>query len=532
MDMHEHESWQRKLFPLEKRIKGFSEGYRQNIALLGDDGEEISYLLANYLKTDRLKGIIPIHTTTAYIDAKEFLKCAAFSLLSAYCHKADTLDNLINYTVETLPHTTQYIKETFRKNTPSFLDALEIINKFVNETGRKCLLIIEEFLELKGLFPQCFKDFSTFLILQRNCMVVLTSCNPRGAEKVLASELNLLFGNFETVAFNERVFLDNYRYLQDILKPLSPSPLFLSFFVSIVGDNIIYHDLISKAIKENYQPENEEASIVSVIAEGFFLKETYFFQKFINKIEVLKERFRDYLSIIKILIALSDGYLRKKELASLHICEPKELGMKLVKLCDLNYVENVGNIYKIKDTLFSFWLSHVFKFHFLPPLFGSHKRKILWRHNMYEEIAIFKEHFMKSQLNKVVELIASFKNDTLKSGRKRYTLPSVQRTKIISYPHKDFYILIGEGKEIIFAGIKVKDVEESDIFEFIERGKGINGKRVKKIFIALEKLSPTAKLVAKNHKLLLWDIDEINYLMRVYNKPIISIQQEQQRCES
>ena len=107
-------------------------------------------------------------------------------------------------------------------------------------------------------------------------------------------------------------------------------------------------------------------------------------------------------------------------------------------------------------------------------------------------------------------------------GKNKYRLPTIEKTKIISYPDNGFHLLVGEGKEMVFAGIKEKDVNDNDIFEFIEKGSNIKGKKVRKIFISLDTLSPTARLIAKNNKLTIWDVNEVNRLLTVYNKPIVS----------
>ena len=188
----------------------------------------------------------------------------------------------------------------------------------------------------------------------------------------------------------------------------------------------------------------------------------------------------------------------------------------------MNYIENLGNIYKIKDPLFSFWLTFIFKLHFSPAILNSEERKTLYRRRLKEEIAVFKEEFFKDKLKKILQLFSSFKNDSLHLGKTRYKLPTIENAKVISEPQKDFHLLIGEGKEIVFAGIKEKNVEDNDIFDFIEKGSNIKGKKVKKIFISLDNLPTTARLIAKNNKLIMWDINDINRLLRIYNQPIVS----------
>jgi len=506
---------------MEKRIKAFAQGYRQNIALLGDDPQEISYLLENYIALNKPGDIIYLHASTAYSEKKDFFKTVAFSLLSDYLNQNDTLDNLINNASLTLQSTTGFIKDCLKKENYSFLSAIEVINKFINESSRRCVLIIEEFLGLSSLFKKDFyQDFSKFIILQRNCMIILTTSYPKEAQRVLAGELNLLFGNFEKVFLNEATPLDNLFYFKNRLKPFEPSSFFLSFFVNNIGSNIIHYDLFSKAIKANYRKDDEESSIIDTLEETLYLKQTYFFQKFMKNIETIKFNFKDFASVIKLLCSLSEGYLRKKELTPLGIYGSKELNSKLSRLIDLNYVENLGDIYKLKDPLFSFWLSRVFKLHF-SSAFGSKERRALYRKAVKEELAVFKEDFLKDEPKRVLQLFSSFKNDNLKLGKNKYSLPSMENIKIISYPDNGLHLVVGEGKEIIFAGIKEDNAIDSDIVEFIEKGANVKGKRIKKIFISLGRLSAEAKLIAKNNRLIIWDTDELNRLLSVYNRPIV-----------
>ncbi|MFH1504653.1 MAG: type II secretion system F family protein, partial [Candidatus Omnitrophota bacterium] len=236
-----------KLEVLEKRIKAFSQGYRQNLALLGDDAQETSYLLENYLLSAKPKDIACLHTTTAYAEKEDFFKIIALSLLRDYLNQNNTLDNLINLAGDRLKSTSDFIKNCLKEEKFSFLNTLEVINKFINETGRRCMLIIEEFLRLEDIFgKEFYQDFSKFIILQKSCMTVLTASRPTEAQKVLSDKLNLLFGNFENVFLSETTSLNSFAYLKNRLEPVSPSSFFLSFFVDNIGTNSVYYDLLAK----------------------------------------------------------------------------------------------------------------------------------------------------------------------------------------------------------------------------------------------------------------------------------------------
>ncbi|HIE41330.1 MAG TPA: hypothetical protein EYP80_01565 [Candidatus Aenigmarchaeota archaeon] len=230
----EKDFWKIKLLTLDKRIKHFIEGYRQNIVLLGSDEEEISFLLKDYFQYNKFQELIYIYVNSFYTDAYDFFKRCVTSLLSEYLNRVEELNVLINYANDSLRDTVNFIKNILRKNNISFLDTLEMINKFINETNKRCLFIIEEFLNLETLYSNFFKDFSKFIIFQRKCMIVLTSSN-KYAEKVLSTDLNLLFGNFERIYLDDVEFFSQYNYLKTLVSPLTPSSFFFAFFIDYSG---------------------------------------------------------------------------------------------------------------------------------------------------------------------------------------------------------------------------------------------------------------------------------------------------------
>ena len=135
--MDEKLLWETKFSTLDKRIKDFSLGYRQNIAILGNDQEEISYLLESYLEQNKSDDTVYIHIPASYINKKEFFKRVALDILSSYSHNEGNLDSLINLNNPSLTATTNFIRNTLKKNTLTLLDTLEVINKFLNESKRK-----------------------------------------------------------------------------------------------------------------------------------------------------------------------------------------------------------------------------------------------------------------------------------------------------------------------------------------------------------------------------------------------------------
>lgn len=502
-----------------KRINSFKLGYRQNIAIIANDESEISNFFDDYFSNKKASQLIHIRLNPAHLNKQGILKSISFSLLSEYSSAAENLDQLISTCSEILPQTTNLIKSLLREES-GLTRLLNLINKFIEESNRDCLLILENFLKAGSLLKNFYPQLANFAISQRRCMLVVSSASPNLAEKTLGNELNLLFGNFEKIYLNKDNFLQNFVFLKNNLEPLRPSPFFLAFFTEIIGTNKTYYHIFCEKIIKSYS-ENENQAIIKILEDLLLKKESYFFQKFRNEVNRLGCCFKEPCQAINLLFLLSKGYLRKNDLKEVAGLSSRDLNHKLTKLTNLNCLNKHGNIYKIKDNLFAFWLAHIFKFFSIFPVFDNQKQKQLWEKDLFEEITLFKDEFFKHRLKRILELFSAFQNDHLSINKNRYTLPRLEKVKLMSYPDECFHLLVGEGKKIIFAGIKENTADEKDLLSFLEKGTNIKGKNIQKIFIALDQITDTATLVAKNKKIPVWDQNKLNCLLNVYNKPKI-----------
>jgi len=512
-------SWKVKLPVLDKRINGFKSGYRQNLAILGLDSEEISYLLDNYLLENKYSDFIYIRVSSNYKNAGDFFKDVAISFFSEYLDRIEKLDYFLFTLEERLPKTVNFIKNILKKNNISFFDVVELLDKIINETHKKYIFLIENFTGLDEIFNLWYQAFAKFIILQRDCMIILTSSNILKAENILANELNLLFGNFEKIYLDEVNFIDKYLYFKTCLPP-DISDFSILFFINILGNNLMYYDLVSTIIKNNYNNSDEVNSLIKILEEVLYKRDGYFYQKYIKKIEFLKEEFNDYSSIIKLLFNLADGYIRKNELVSLNIYDSKTLKARLDKLNRLNYITNFGNIYKISDYLFSFWLLNVFKINISS--FSIQRQYFFWRENITIEINNFREKFYRDKIEKIKELLLYFKDDIVYMNKIKYLLPVIGKLELVFSDMDKFYFLTP--RENIFLGLKLNNTYDVDIFEFLKEANKY--KQSKKIFISTGDINSAAKLLAKNHKMLVLDYNDINNLFSIYNLRTLIFEKE------
>lgn len=505
---------------LEKRFSGFAEGYRQNVALLGSDQNELFTVLDRCLAQSRNPEIIFLSLNSTYLDSKDFLKAAAGSILSQHLNRYEQFDILLNHATAALPATAGRIKKALAQKKISFLDVLETINSFINESGKKCVFLLEDFTSLSNIFTEFHQAFAQFIILQQNCMVVLVSSQLRKAEKILGNQFNFLFGNFETISLDDCSLCDNYRYFLELLAPLKPPADFTAFLINILQGNTTYYRIITPEIKYEFS-ENWTETLLNILQRTLYEKNAALYRTFLSRIELLRAGHRDYRVLIKLLFLMSQGYTRKSDLRFFTGLDSRQFSIKMQSLLENGYVRQMGNIYILSDSLFSFWLETVFKPYTMSCLPDKQARCRQFREKVKEKISLFNEEFCKETTQRIFELFSSFKNDTVLIEKQKIKFPALQKIKLISYPEKNMDLLVGEGEEIVFAAIKQDTATENDIIDFIEKTNSIKVKSLKKIFISLGELTAPAKFIAKESKIAVWDMHGLNNVLRLYSKPIL-----------
>lgn len=508
---------------ITKRIKDFKEEYRQNLSILGRDEDELNYLIENCILNQKIPELIYIYIDPLYYNSTQIFKDVLFSSLSQYLNMYTSLDSLLSKIQAFLPSTFNYAKDILKTKPTKFSQILEIINKFINESKKRCVLLIKNFTFFEEIFKDFYDSFSKFLILQNKCMVILFDSHIEKAREILNSKLNLLFGGFEILLLDIFSFWDTYLYLTEYLRPQRFSSHFIAFFIQNLKSNLFYYHIFAQKIKEisRNSDVSEEDIIFRVFKELMYLRESIFFQKFISKLNFLKEKYKDHQDLIEILLLLSQGYIRKSDLLFFLKMDKNKFQQKIRRLCEIEYVENLGNIYQISDSLFSFWLSKIFPLHFSCGFFDAFQKMTIFKKRIKEDFFLFKEEFYKEKIQKVLELFSSFKDDTLIFDEQRLNFPFLKRIKVITYPEQDLKLLVGEGKDIVIVGIKEGESKEEDIYNFIERSRLIKNRNLKRIFISLGKISDSVKLIAKKDRIVLWGREELNNILRIYNKVIV-----------
>ena len=517
---------------LGKRVNSFLQGYKQNLALIGPPFSGKTYLVEYFLKnTQPTSKFLPLYIDLEYLNSVDFIYQVLSSLLLYFTKQKKgipsflNLDSLILENQEIIPQTIEKIKNTLNllhsKEKPAWDWIAQILDKFIEETQQKIVFIMENFTSVKHFSKKILSDLAKYIALQKNIMFIFIAKRKREAEEILSQELNLIFGNFEKIYLKNFSYTQAYTYLESKLgKKIEPS--FKKFLIDITDGFPFYLEIVAQELAKSPKENIEFEDFVEKLSLLFSNRYSCVYQIFTEKVNFLRQNFKDTFLINPLLILIASGYTRKKELFSLLRIDNKNLNSKLSKLLELDILDKNGSFYFIPDKLFSLWISSVFKLKRELPLIFSEDTKKAIKNKLKEKFEETNQAQKKDSFQRFLELLQLFKDDTIKTGKKLISLPQIKRLRIIPAHNKNMKFIIGEAKRYYLILAFKEDIpEETDILEFSNRCSYFRYKQPKKIFITLKKADITTKVLAKEKRLNFWEKEDVNLLLRLYNKPLI-----------
>lgn len=524
---------------LDKRANGLSKGYRQNIAIIGDElmGKTylIKYWLSKYCDNFTLPMYIEVKPQAAFSAFLEkFIGILLFSFLkNSQVSLRDDISFLIERSRKYIPlacaHIEALLIEKKKKNTRrAFVKLLELPELFYKETNKSCIIILDEFhllqeLKVKDMYTHWRKQ----IMLSRHTMYILLSSRKQLAHKILSGDLNLLFGNFEKIEFPPFGNKTAQAFIQDKFKLLDVPSEIANFIINFCFCHPFYLNVIGNAFIDYY---TKNASIPLTIGSLISSLENVFIdnwgilnRRFSQVMNQIEGSFKDH-SIIKILIALSAGINSLSHIAHQAGLPKKEVAFALNHLLSLDVITKNADIYYVSDRIFSFWLRCIYVNQLNTFSIDYDKQKQLFRKEMGNLFAAFCEAQNKALGIRIVELFSQFSNESIEVHKKRVRLNHFKEVKLLDIHGMRIKegILARAANTLWVAGLKADKVEEEDIIEFARLCRRLKyNKPQKRIFITFDDIDDNARLIAKEEKIATWDMSFVNSLFDIFDKPRI-----------
>ena len=526
--MIENKFFERKQYHdiLDKRVKGLLNGYRQNIAIIGDELVGKTSIIYNFLNKFYDNRIVMVYLQarpeTLNSFAKRFIGVLLYNFLSpSNIELKEDLEFLIDKSSKYIPETTQKIKLIFsslekRKKSNCFTDLLSLCEILNRETSKSCVVIVDEFNNLESLgVKDLYSEWSKLLMTQKNTMYVILSSAKFKTKVVLSKNLSLLFGNFEVLEIEPFDMKTSEEYLSFTEKKNQLSPALRNFVVHFTGGYPFYLNLIRNALVKAEDPD-----LGDVLENLLFESSGILNQKFSNYLKRFLDSpsSQEYLSILYL---VSSGHNKLKDISHVLHKSKKDLNAKINSLLELDAVERHGDFLKINDRVFSFWLKFVYQEKLNSLTFDAKKQKSIFREYIERGIKEFLDNAEKPVMERVTELLRQFNDDTIQINTKRLRLSHFREIKALEFNNRNLKEgLLGRSTDCLWImAFRPDSLTEDCVAEFSKECKRYRYKTQKKILITLKEIDDNARLRALEEKVLTWDINNLNEMFDLFFKP-------------
>lgn len=523
---------------LQKRVVDFKQGYRQNVAILGEELTGKTTLLKLFIKRIEDEGLIPVYTEILphefSIFIKRFLNSLFYNFLKArqLLSTRENLDLLIKRAEDKLPQSSSFARTLLSrldKDKPEnlFKELFDILEIFQQESEVSCVVIFDEFHHLKKLGAKNIcQELGHRIMLQKKTLFIFTSSEKNESREILANDLSLLFGNFETLEVGMLDSKDSSFLIQERLSGVQTPPQIKDFLIHFTGGHPFYLKAICDELKHNCLCRREQIISNEILMDSLerllFGDWGLFNMKFIASLSLLTLG-RNKNDHIYILDNIAIGKNRLKDLSGALRKPLKEIHLRLNKLLETNLLSKNGSFYQINDRLMSFWLKYVHheKHNSLSPDFSEQQAH--FRRNIEREIDRFQTSSKLDLADRVLDLFNAFEGDDVLFERKKVQLSLFKEIKLINLDQSNLKIgIFAKAQDGIWlTAVKDDGILEQDVNEFIQFSKKYKHKMINKIIIGMGNIDRNAQLLAKESSILMWDTPKINQLLDIFDKPRI-----------
>ncbi|MFH0877304.1 MAG: ATP-binding protein [Candidatus Omnitrophota bacterium] len=523
---------------LDKRVRDFKDGYRQNIALLGDGLIGKTTLLKQFLDRFQDDKIISVYVDIAPFEFALFVKRFINSLLYHFLKNQQLISSreefqlLLKMAKERLPQTGCLLEQIAlrcdrEKPETIFKELFTALDVFAQETQKQCVIIFDEFHHLKKIGAKNIcQELGKRIMYQKNTLFIFSSSSCHEAKEILVNDLSLLFGNFETIELQAFSAATSLLLIQQVLADIFVPKEYTDFLIHFTGGHPFYLHIICQELHKLCQMGQKEFCDKKILIHAL---ENLLFQewgtlnmKFSAQLaQISSERHRhDFWCCLD---AIALGKNRIKDLTPFLKKTQKELSIKLNRLAEAGLVTKNGSFYSCNDRVMSFWLKfvHYEKFSALSPDYREQSGH--FRHRIQTEIEDFILHSKTNIAERMLELFNQFEGDDIHVDRKRFRLAPYRDLKLLTFDNTNLKIgLWGKTHDsFLLAAIKEDGIHEHDVNEFIQLAKKFKHKTIDKIIIGLGDIERNARLLAKDSHITTWDTRNVNVLLDLFGKPRI-----------
>lgn len=512
---------------LEKRVSGFLEGYRRNIAIVGDESVGKSSILLSFLERLSNNRLITLYMEARHEPlssfARRFIGVLLYNfMLNSGIELKEDLDFLLAKSSRYIPATCEKINSLLGsiakgKKQNIFWELVSLYELIHRETGKSCVVIFDEFCNLEKLGVKNFyREWGKAIIAQKNTMYIIASSSKFKAKTILSRELLLLFGNFEVVTVEPLDIKTSSQFLEQKLASCRTEAGTKDFLVHFTGGNPFYLEVTANELLKSPQPD-----LTGALENLLFNPDGILNQRFSNYIKRFMDlpRSSEYISV---LYSVANGRNKIKDIAHiLHKPQKTFLG-SINYLLETDALSRSGDFLRLNDRVFGFWIKFVYQQKLQSLSSDTGQQRERFRESILAMIREFLEASRRPLLERITELLNLFEDETLQIETKKFRLNRFREIKPLEFNRRNLKKgLLGRSSESLWVmAVQDGSINEDDITDFAgECRKYRHNKLQRKIIMTAQDIDYNTRLRAMEEKVLAWDINDVNQFMDLFFRP-------------
>jgi AAA+ ATPase superfamily predicted ATPase len=521
------------LATLHKRVSAIKGGYRQNLAITGPMLAGKSSILRHFLKNLKDADAVPVYVEMTSDDFETFVVRFTATLIYQYLKvcalRTDgDLRALKDAARQHIPRTIAHADEIAKcMEAKRFDDAyeklLDLTSVLKAETGKNCIVILDEFHNLSNFaLKKPFQTFGKFIMVQKNTMYIVSSSQKTLLKEILSKKLSLLFGNFEIIEINGFDSPTSRAFMADKTRDTAFPELLKNYIIQISQGNPFYIEtMIKQVLSLSKGSAVTSETLLEALSNLLYESDGLMNQYFMNHMNFFLEK-KNRKKFIPVLLAIAHGNCKMKLITQYLGRKDSELGSILEKLQYMDLVAKNGVFYKVQDKLFEFWLKNVYGLKSAAQIDDMDIKSLEFKGLVLSDHDDYARFAAKSPAELLTDLFSSFQDDKVSFNMYERILPkfsSVEPRKINETTWKflgrvdrteNYWIFYAKLADMI----DDHDITAASTVRFPEKNKKI----VRRVLIPFKGIEHNAFLMAKDLNLWVWDIEEINKLLRNFGK--------------
>ena len=524
---------------LKRRVLDLKEGYRQNVAFLGNRFVGKTTVLRKFMQDLDDESMVVIYLDLDQKDLHYFFSRFVGSLLYNFSRIEklplfDDIQLLLENARPLIPQTIAEIKKiesllSDEKCDQIYQHLISLPEIFTAESGKLCVIVLDEFQNLDEFgFSNVFQELGKKIMTQKSCIYIVSSSNPVLAKKILSEKLSLLFGNFEVLEMEAFDLKTSSQYVEEYLCDVKIKGQLRDFLIDLTAGHPLYLNLILEELLHLSAVHKQNEIFIPILIQAI---ENVLFHPWgvlSRHFEIMVNQliyFKNNRAMSSILIALANGKHKLKEISQQFGLKPAVLNQRITRLIEAGVIVKNGSVFHFQDKFLRYWIKYVLQKRLQVIDLNPDKQRKDFREDLNRTITNFQLSTQENVSSRILELLSCFDNEAFQLNGRKYKLPSFHEIvplSVDSFPGMGFQVIkasCADGNWFII--FKEDHLSESDVNVFLGELKKLDQKPQRRVIISLSDLDENTRIRALQERIWIWNEKEINALLNFYDKPFI-----------